>query len=40
MNFGGFYFGGPIEALRNAGFRVVRCPIKSVSALLQADHAV
>src|ERR1700758_871823 len=23
MNFGGFYFGGPIEALRNAGFRVV-----------------
>jgi pimeloyl-ACP methyl ester carboxylesterase len=23
MNFGGFYFGGPIEALRAAGFRVV-----------------
>jgi pimeloyl-ACP methyl ester carboxylesterase len=23
MNFGGFYFAGPIEALRNAGFRVV-----------------
>jgi len=23
MNFGGFYFGGPIEALRNEGFRVV-----------------
>src|SRR5580692_8661285 len=23
MNFGGFYFSGPIEALRNAGFRVV-----------------
>src|SRR6202142_3913744 len=23
MNFGGFYFGGPIEALREAGFRVV-----------------
>jgi pimeloyl-ACP methyl ester carboxylesterase len=23
MNFGGFYFQGPIEALRNAGFRVV-----------------
>jgi pimeloyl-ACP methyl ester carboxylesterase len=23
MNFGGFYFGGPIEALRNAGFRIV-----------------
>src|SRR5580704_908840 len=23
MNFGGFYFGGPIEALRNAGFRVI-----------------
>src|ERR1022692_2128143 len=23
MNFGGFYFGGPIEALRQAGFRVV-----------------
>ena len=23
MNFGGFYFGGPIEALRSAGFRVV-----------------
>jgi pimeloyl-ACP methyl ester carboxylesterase len=23
MNFGGFYFGGPIEVLRNAGFRVV-----------------
>ena len=23
MNFGGFYFGGPIEALRNAGYRVV-----------------
>lgn len=23
MNFGGFYFGGPIEALRNRGFRVV-----------------
>jgi pimeloyl-ACP methyl ester carboxylesterase len=23
MNFGGFYFGGPIEALRRAGFRVV-----------------
>src|ERR1035438_8742217 len=23
MNFGGFYFGGPIEALRKAGFRVV-----------------
>ena len=23
MNFGGFYFGGPIETLRNAGFRVV-----------------
>jgi pimeloyl-ACP methyl ester carboxylesterase len=23
MNFGGFYFKGPIEALRNAGFRVV-----------------
>jgi pimeloyl-ACP methyl ester carboxylesterase len=23
MNFGGFYFGGPIEALRTAGFRVV-----------------
>jgi pimeloyl-ACP methyl ester carboxylesterase len=23
MNFGGFYFGRPIEALRNAGFRVV-----------------
>lgn len=23
MNFGGFYFGGPIELLRNAGFRVV-----------------
>ena len=23
MNFGGFYFGGPIGALRNAGFRVV-----------------
>jgi pimeloyl-ACP methyl ester carboxylesterase len=22
-NFGGFYFGGPIDALRNAGFRVV-----------------
>ncbi len=23
MNFGGFYFGGPIEALRRAGYRVV-----------------
>src|SRR5262245_53036698 len=23
MNFGGFYFGGPIEALRNEGFRVI-----------------
>ena len=23
MNFGGFYFGGPIEALRNAGYRIV-----------------
>jgi pimeloyl-ACP methyl ester carboxylesterase len=23
MNFGGFYFGGPIEALRNAGYRVI-----------------
>ena len=23
MNFGGFYFGGPIEALRQGGFRVV-----------------
>jgi pimeloyl-ACP methyl ester carboxylesterase len=23
MNFGGFYFGGPIETLRNAGFRVI-----------------
>ncbi|HYA16236.1 MAG TPA: alpha/beta hydrolase [Bryobacteraceae bacterium] len=23
MNFGGFYFAGPIEALRNAGFRVI-----------------
>ncbi len=23
MNFGGFYFGGPIEALRKAGFRVI-----------------
>jgi pimeloyl-ACP methyl ester carboxylesterase len=23
MNFGGFYFGGPIEVLRNTGFRVV-----------------
>src|SRR5882724_3228856 len=23
MNFGGFYFGGPIDGLRNAGFRVV-----------------
>src|SRR4051812_502423 len=23
MNFGGFYFGGPIEALRTQGFRVV-----------------
>src|ERR1022692_137167 len=23
MNFGGFYFGGPIDALRKAGFRVV-----------------
>ena len=23
MNFGGFYFGGPIELLRNAGFRVI-----------------
>ena len=23
MNFGGFYFGGPIEALRKSGFRVV-----------------
>jgi pimeloyl-ACP methyl ester carboxylesterase len=23
MNFGGFYFGGPIDALRSAGFRVV-----------------
>ena len=23
MNFGGFYFGGPIEALRGAGFRLV-----------------
>ena len=23
MNFGGFYFGGPIEVLHNAGFRVV-----------------
>src|SRR5580658_1532279 len=23
MNFGGFYFGAPIEALRNAGFRVI-----------------
>jgi pimeloyl-ACP methyl ester carboxylesterase len=23
MNFGGFYFGGPIEVLRNAGFRVI-----------------
>ncbi|HEV2272570.1 MAG TPA: alpha/beta hydrolase [Acidobacteriaceae bacterium] len=23
MNFGGFYFGGPIDALRRAGFRVV-----------------
>jgi len=23
MNFGGFYFSGPIELLRNAGFRVV-----------------
>lgn len=23
MNFGGFYFGGPIEALRGAGFRVI-----------------
>ena len=23
MNFGGFYFGGPIEALRSAGYRVV-----------------
>ena len=23
MNFGGFYFGGPIDALRNAGFRVI-----------------
>src|SRR6185312_13884570 len=23
MNFGGFYFGGPIDALRAAGFRVV-----------------
>ena len=23
MNFGGFYFGGPIEAMRNAGFRVI-----------------
>jgi pimeloyl-ACP methyl ester carboxylesterase len=23
MNFGGFYFGGPIDALRNRGFRVV-----------------
>jgi pimeloyl-ACP methyl ester carboxylesterase len=23
MNFGGFYFGGPINALRNAGFRVI-----------------
>src|SRR6202790_5453514 len=23
MNFGGFYFGGPIDVLRKAGFRVV-----------------
>src|SRR3954464_11469327 len=23
MNFGGFYFGGPIELLRSAGYRVV-----------------
>ena len=23
MNFGGFYFGGPIEALRHSGFRVI-----------------
>src|SRR5579871_654668 len=23
MNFGGFYFGGPINLLRNAGFRVI-----------------
>ncbi|HLX46358.1 MAG TPA: alpha/beta fold hydrolase, partial [Bryobacteraceae bacterium] len=23
MNFGGFYFSGPIEALRNEGYRVV-----------------
>src|ERR1700722_6270187 len=23
MNFGGFYFGGPIDALRKAGFRVI-----------------
>src|ERR1700687_3343154 len=23
MNFGGFYFSGPIEVLRNAGFRIV-----------------
>ncbi|HWE48926.1 MAG TPA: alpha/beta hydrolase [Bryobacteraceae bacterium] len=23
MNFGGFYFGGPIDALRNRGFRVI-----------------
>src|SRR5450432_1646671 len=23
MNFGGFYFGGPIDALRNAGYRIV-----------------
>ena len=39
-NFAGFYFGGPIDALRKEGFRVDRAGSDRLRPIVEADHSV
>ena len=40
MNFGGFYFAGPIEMLRKEGFRVIVTGSDRIRPVVEADHSV
>ena len=40
MNFGGFYFAGPIEALRKEGFRVSSARPDRVRAIVESDYSI
>ena len=39
-NFAGFYFGGPIDALRKEGFRVDRAGSDRLRPIVEADHSL